>query len=90
MRKALFHYLIFYDEILYKALVKCNTKGKKTFSLKFCLETWNKMKFHREKDMISKYMENGYCYSLPCSMKLGPDEREEKVNIAMIREIMCF
>lgn len=48
------------------------------------------MKFHRMKDMISKYMENGHCYSLPCSMKSDPDEGEEKVNIAMIREMMCF
>ena len=48
------------------------------------------MKFHRMKDMISKYMENGHCYSLPYSMKSDPDEGEEKVNIAMIREMMCF
>ena len=89
MRKAILHYLIFDSTILYKALVKCNTKGTQTFNLSFSLEAWNKTKLHREKD-ISKYMENGHCYSLSCSIKSGPDEGEEKVNIDMIREMMCF
>ena len=89
MRKAIFHYLIFDSTILYKTLVKCNTKGTQTFTLSFSLEVWNKTKLHREKD-ISKYMENGHCYSLSCSIKSRPDEVEEKVNIAMIREMMCF
>lgn len=40
--------------------------------------------------MMSKYMENGHRYSLSRSIKSGPDEGEEKVNIAMIRGMMCF